>query len=215
MAISRVKVWSAGEVLTAADLNAEFNNFIGLGSLSIASGKVLTVSNSLTLAGTDGTVMTFPTTSAAIARTDAAQEFTAAQTFTAAVPQKILGANTTTLGAAKFFGSTSGSVTVQPAAIAGGTLTCTLPNANSTLPIFTQQITFAGPTVPRTITLPDAAFTVARSDAGLTLTGDQIITGTLTSGAVGGTLGSLSLKGTTSGTAIFTVDATVTKVTLE
>lgn len=28
MAISRVKTWSAGEVLTAADLNAEFNNIL-------------------------------------------------------------------------------------------------------------------------------------------------------------------------------------------
>lgn len=101
---------------------------------------------------------------------------TGSVTLTAAAPQLILGVNATTLGAAKFFGSTSGSVTVQPAAIAGGTLTCTLPNANSTLPIFTQQITFAGPTVPRTITLPDAAFTVARSDAGQIFAGIQQMT---------------------------------------
>ena len=105
-----------------------------------------------------------------------AQTFTGALTLTAAAPQLILGVNATTLGAAQFFGSTSGSITVQPAAIAGGTLTCTLPNANSTLPIFTQQITFAGPTVPRTITLPDAAFTVARIDAGQIFTGVQQMT---------------------------------------
>jgi hypothetical protein len=44
------------------------------------AGKALTVNNSLTLAGTDGTTMTFPSTSATIARTDAANSFTGHQT---------------------------------------------------------------------------------------------------------------------------------------
>ena len=47
-----------------------------------ATGKKLTVNNSLTLSGTDATVMTFPTTNATIARTDAAQTFTGVQTMT-------------------------------------------------------------------------------------------------------------------------------------
>lgn len=47
----------------------------------VASGKKLTVSNSLRLAGTDATTMTFPSTSATIARIDAAQTFTGTQTF--------------------------------------------------------------------------------------------------------------------------------------
>lgn len=50
-------------------------------SLTLGNGKVLTVSNTLTLAGTDSTTMTFPSTSASIARTDAAQTFTGTQTF--------------------------------------------------------------------------------------------------------------------------------------
>lgn len=50
-------------------------------TLTIANGKTLTASNSLTFAGTDGTTLTFPSTSATIARTDAAQSFTGAQTF--------------------------------------------------------------------------------------------------------------------------------------
>lgn len=54
-------------------------------TLTIANGKTLTASNSLTLAGTDSTTMTFPTTSAAIARTDAAQTFTGAQTFSTGI----------------------------------------------------------------------------------------------------------------------------------
>jgi len=52
---------------------------------SFAAGKSLTVNNSLTLAGTDATVMTFPTTNATIARTDAAQTFTGVQTMTSPV----------------------------------------------------------------------------------------------------------------------------------
>ena len=91
----------------------------------------------------------------------------------AAAPQLTLGTSATTLGAVKLFGSTSGSATVQPAAIAG-TTTVTLPNASSTLPIFGQQITFTGPTAARTITLPDAAFTVARTDAANTFAGLQV-----------------------------------------
>jgi hypothetical protein len=50
-------------------------------TLAVADGKTLTASNSLTLAGTDATTMTFPTTSATIARTDAAQTFTGLQSF--------------------------------------------------------------------------------------------------------------------------------------
>lgn len=49
-----------------------------------ASGKISTFNNSITYAGTDGTTMTFPTTSATIARTDALQTFTGVQTFSSA-----------------------------------------------------------------------------------------------------------------------------------
>ena len=52
---------------------------------NFAAGKSLTVNNSLTLAGTDATTLTFPTTNATIARTDAAQTFTGVQTMTSPV----------------------------------------------------------------------------------------------------------------------------------
>lgn len=45
------------------------------------ASKTLGISNSITLAGTDSTTMTFPSTNATIARTDAAQTFTGLQTF--------------------------------------------------------------------------------------------------------------------------------------
>lgn len=60
----------------------------------VVTGKKLTVSNILTLAGTDSTTMTFPTTSATIARTDAANTFTGNQTFSGTV---ILGTQSITM----------------------------------------------------------------------------------------------------------------------
>jgi hypothetical protein len=48
---------------------------------AVASGKRLSVSNSLTIQGTDGTTVTFPSTNSTLARTDAAQTFTGVQTF--------------------------------------------------------------------------------------------------------------------------------------
>lgn len=54
-------------------------------TLTIADGKTLTANHSLTLAGTDSTTMTFPSTSASIARTDAAQTFTGDQTINGAI----------------------------------------------------------------------------------------------------------------------------------
>lgn len=50
-------------------------------TLAGVDGKTLTVNNSITLAGTDATTMTLPSTSATLARTDAAQTFTGDQTF--------------------------------------------------------------------------------------------------------------------------------------
>lgn len=52
------------------------------GTLVISNGKTLTINNTLTFAGTDGTTMTFPTTSATVARTDAGNTFTGVSTGT-------------------------------------------------------------------------------------------------------------------------------------
>lgn len=51
------------------------------GTFSLANGKTLTISNTLSLVGTDATTMTFPTTSATLARTDAGNTFTGDTTF--------------------------------------------------------------------------------------------------------------------------------------
>lgn len=87
----------------------------------------------------------------------------------------LLGTAGTAIGSVGFFNATSGTATVAPPTGALGDYTVTLPNAASTLPIFGQQVTFSGPTAARTITLPDANFTVARTDAANTFTGTQTI----------------------------------------
>ncbi len=56
----------------------------GSGTVTVATGKAAAISNSLTFAGTDGTTLTGPTTSATLARTDSAQTFTGVQTFSSA-----------------------------------------------------------------------------------------------------------------------------------
>lgn len=71
---------AGAEALTNKTYNG--NTFTsGSGTLTIAAAKTITVNNTLTLAGTDSTTMTFPTTSATIARTDAANTFAGTQTF--------------------------------------------------------------------------------------------------------------------------------------
>lgn len=54
-------------------------------TFTLADNKTFTVNHTITLAGTDSTTMTFPSTSATIARTDAAQTFTGTQTINGAI----------------------------------------------------------------------------------------------------------------------------------
>ena len=75
---------TAGRAVSATTVNkVTITAPASASTLTIADGKTLTASNSLTLAGTDATTQTFPATNATIARTDAAQTFTGTQTFTA------------------------------------------------------------------------------------------------------------------------------------
>jgi hypothetical protein len=84
---------STAHTLKLSNNNGSFLNvLLSAGLITVASGKTLTVNNTLTLAGTDSTTMTFPGTSASVARTDAAQTFTGDQTFAG----KILGTDNST-----------------------------------------------------------------------------------------------------------------------
>ena len=92
-------------------------------TLAVADGKTFTVNHSLTLAGTDTTTMTFPSTSATIARTDAAQTFTGSQTFSNAIigaVQALSGAgavNITTLTTAFTSTATGNALTLVNGAV--------------------------------------------------------------------------------------------------
>jgi len=83
--------------------------------------------------------------------------------------------------------------------------TVTLPDADTTVPIATEELTFSGPTAARTVTLPDANFTVARTDAGQTFTGAETFSGKVTQSA--GQQWALEAAGsspfTITGTAVF------------
>ncbi len=117
------------------------------GTLTITSGKTPAFSNSLTLAGTDSTTMTFPTTSATLARTDAANTFTGTQTVGALVATTINGNTFTT-----------------------GTATLTLAGNLVTTGAFNTTFAQGG---SATMTLPTTSATLARTDAGQTFTGVQ------------------------------------------
>lgn len=56
---------------------------------------------------------------------------------------------------------------------AGQTRTLTAPDANTTLPVASFVLTYAGPTTARTITYPDANFSAARIDNSQTFAGTQ------------------------------------------
>ena len=106
-------------------------------TLTGAAAKTLTFNNSLTLAGTDATTMTFPTTSATIARTDAAQTFTGVQTFASLA----MGANLS-------FSSTAPTVSAGFG---------TSPSIAGTSTSFTITIGTGGTADTGTVTFPAAA----------------------------------------------------------
>jgi hypothetical protein len=94
-----------------------------------------------------------------------------------------VGVGGTSVGSIRFENATSGTLTVNPPTGALGTLTMVWPNANSTLPIFSQQVTFAGPTAARTYTLPDAAVTLAQLGSNAFTAAQRVTPSALTDGA--------------------------------
>lgn len=75
---------------------------LGTGIVFAAPGKFLTINNTLTFQGTDGTTFTFPATDAALARTDASQSFTGLQTFTDGITTPAQITSTIATGTAPF-----------------------------------------------------------------------------------------------------------------
>jgi hypothetical protein len=96
-------------------------------TLTIADGKTLTANNSIALTGTDATTMTFPSTSATIARTDAGQTFTGTQVMTS--PRVLTSINDT--NGNELFGVTATASAVNELTVANAA-TGTPPTISAT-----------------------------------------------------------------------------------
>lgn len=156
-------------------------DFIYYGDV-VASGKKLNVSNSLTLAGTDGTTMTFPSTSATIARTDAANTFTGTQTFNTPIAASSVATMTNTVG---------GGVPTPP---------------NNTTTFLRGDGTFAAPTGGGTVTNTGGNLTLNAVVLGAGTVDTKVSTGITSNGTAqlilgvnATTIGTLKMFGNTSG----------------
>lgn len=164
-------------ILTTGTTAASWN--VWYDSATAATGKKLTSSNTLTLAGTDGTTMTFPTTSATIARTDAANTFTGIQTLSFA---PVLSTGTVTV---------SGNTVTIPAAtdtLVGKATSDVLTNKTLTTPVINGTITGTGQATAATvstITMRDSSgnINVNNDNTGYTTTATAAGTTTLTVGS--------------------------------
>ena len=131
-------VFSTSPVLTTPSLGAATatsingNTFTtGTYTLTGVAAKTLTFNNSLTLAGTDSTTMTFPSTTGTVDVLNNAQTFTAAKTFT----------NSDLL----LLGSSTGATTFTSSNVGASNFTITVPAATDTLDLIgtAQSITAA------------------------------------------------------------------------
>jgi hypothetical protein len=93
--------------------------------------------------------------------TGTANTFTAAQTFRAAsaVRSEAAATQDAVVLAGRAGGTNSYAVTLTPTTLSASR-TVTLPDAATTVPVFSQVITFSGPSAARTVTLPDENFSV-------------------------------------------------------
>ncbi len=126
-------------------------------TLVIADGKTFTVNQTLTLTGTTGTTMTFPATSATIARTDAANTFTGVQTMTSpalTTPAIATGAVITE------------AVGTSALVLTGATQTASFPLISATQTWNSSGVTFEGFLLSITSTASAAASLVANWKVG-------------------------------------------------
>ena len=122
--------------------------------------------------------LTLPNVTDTVATIGTAQTFTAAQTFRAANAIRSEAASTqdAVVVAGRAGGTSSRAVTITPTTLTASR-TVTLPDADTTIPVATQVITFSGPTAARTYTLPDAASTLAALATAQTFTALQTFSG--------------------------------------
>ncbi len=136
----------------------------------------------MTLAGADATTITFPSTSATIARTDAAQTFTGVQTFSSTIAGDVSGSAATV------------TVAAQPAITSVGTLT----GLTVTAPIV-GSLTGNAVTATKIATIENAD--IVQLTGAQTLTGKTLTSPTITgAGAIAGVFTG-DLTGNASGSA--------------
>lgn len=138
-------------VATATSINGNTLT-TGTGTLTLATGKTLTASNSLTLAGTDATVMTFPTTSATIARTDAANTFTGVQTMTSAALTTPVISTITNTGTVTLPTNTGGVPIIIGCGATSGTAACANTAQGANAQVYFGKATLASNTAVITLT---------------------------------------------------------------
>jgi len=118
------KTITGGTYASVVSINGNFWT-AGTGTLTIAAGKTATFSNTLRFVGTDSTVLTFPTTSATIARTDAGQTFTGTNVFGVLTATSVNG-NTFTTGTYTLTGGAGKTLTFSNTLTLAGTDSTTM-----------------------------------------------------------------------------------------
>jgi hypothetical protein len=164
--------------ITAATINGETITPSG-GTFSLATGKTFAVTNSLTLSGTDGTVMTFPTTSATLARIDAANIFTGTQTIGALVATTVNG-NIITTGTGVLTLAAAKTLTANNTLTLAGTdgTAMTFPTTSDTVAGLNQTQTFLGNyTFSNPLTIVPATAAAHAVQAGQTMGKNKIKNG--------------------------------------
>ncbi|MDP2705075.1 MAG: hypothetical protein Q8O71_01600, partial [bacterium] len=161
---------AAGSFTTLVGTTLNGNTFTtGTYTLTGQAGKTLTFNGSITLTGTDAQVYTFPTTTATVARTDAAQTFTGVQTFSSTIVGSIDGNAGTVSTITGLAPDTATTQATQGAITSLGTLTSLAVAGNVTV----------------TGTLQSGA--AAGTNGQLTLTGSTSGTGVIKVNVVAGT----------------------------
>lgn len=162
----------------------------------VVSGKAATFNNSITFAGTDSTTMTFPSTSATIARTDAANTFTGHQTIEGVTTTGATGTGNLVFSASPTFTGTltcatfsaSGHLTVEGVTSTGATGTGNIVFSAS--PMFTGTLTCATFSASGHLTVEGVTSTGATGTGNIVFSASPTLSGTaaLASATLSGTI---------------------------